>query len=220
MDLLGATATSQITADMRTVIEAGEAIEASELVARGCSIPEISGFKRASWKTEDWHHTPTPWQKVYDLWPTGYTAGDELHPTSLLLHGDVGSGKSSIAAAAMRRSLALGMTCGWIDFPAAIKAERNAVRTGSPTTDQALAFSQLCIVDDVWALREEPTEHQKEFMVFLISRREQAGYTIYTTNFSPEALREIDARTASRMMAGPAVPVPGGDSRRKKWKLT
>ena len=219
MSALGKTATRCLTDDMRTVIEAGETIDASELAARGCAAPEIAGFKRALWRVRDRHGVETRWKEVYDLWPTGYADANGNMPRSLLLHGGVGCGKSSIAAAAMRRGLAFSMSCGWIDFPSAVEAERDAVGTGCVTGISDLASSQLCTIDDVWALREDPTEHQKEFVAFLISRRERFGYTLYTTNLAPDGLRQISARIASRMMAGPSVPVPGGDARRKKWTV-
>lgn len=138
--------------------------------------------------------------------------GSDTAPTrGLYLHGGVGSGKTSIAAA-----IAVELGCQFYemrDFMARVKEEFNC-HVREPITDKVVRAPVL-VLDDVGELRSTP--FVVETVQTIVKRRyDRGGLLVATSNFGPvEMERYLGDALWSRFVSGMvSVPVVGADLRR------
>lgn len=157
---------------------------------------------------------------------------DEFHDwepqRNLIVHGDVGVGKSTLAYAAARSLIAehrfgWGISTEWVavrQLLAQIKASFN----GGPPIDRNLTSeTNLVILDDLGA--ERVTEWTRDWLAAIIEERYDHGAaTIVTTNYTPAQLAArlghdditIGQRLVSRLIDNAVVLELRGADRRKR----
>lgn len=215
----------RVTADALTVercecqrptYDGPESVPAEHLIRYGCP-PKLAGCLKSTWDPKR-----GKWPAEADDWPGKMRDAEGQTPDMLLLHGTVGNGKSRAAAWIMRRAMAGGRRCRWVDVPETIsKAMRSigddyAERTFRGEVEHWIR-ADLVILDDV--AKHADTDYQTLTLFGDWLRRLESGpgWTVATTNKTKEQLRSWEASIASRLMSGPVVEMTGGDSRRRKW---
>ena len=117
---------------------------------------------------------------------------------SVLLYGDVGTGKSHLASAMLRRRLALGWAGRFVsvaDLMDELKARFGGEGEQSEAYFDRLAREPFLVLDDVGA--EQETPWTRERVASLIDRRYRAeAPTIVTTNLTH---RDLAARYGKRL---------------------
>jgi hypothetical protein len=175
--------------------------------------------------------------KPWRLWHFHPDAADDsirflVHEeaSTLYLHGDIGTGKTSLAAAILHAWRWSGGACN-LDCPVncgAIQAEygrflpayeaaarlRNLDRCGAAMAEWA--YARLLVLDDIGANRATP--HVQEQLLFLLQQRyDRMQKTIVTSNLDLNGMGvDLGDRAASRLQEGILVELTGGDKRAGK----
>lgn len=200
-------------------LQAAIDLELEQVLSRGCH-PDLGAASRATWERNTAGKTPTPWQKIFDRWPDRVIdEASGTHPRAIYLYGPTGCGKSHVAAWIMRRAIAAGLPAGWVNVPAAIAAEKRSIRTGETIQAWQQVTKGFCVLDDIGAHRTD-SAYQEDIVYQFVESLYAGPLAVYTSNLTPNELRELHPRAASRIMSGPHVEMVGEDARRKKWKLT
>ena len=191
-------------------------VPAADLERYGCP-PKLARFDRRAWD-----ESRAPWPPEADLWPRKLRDEAGERPSMLLIHGGVGNGKSTVAAWVMRRAMAGGRRCYWIDVPRLIVESLRSIGSDDAARTLATKISgwvryDVVILDDV--AKHQNTDFQTLTVFGDLLRRlhDGPGWTVATTNKTPAELRDWEPSITSRLMSGPVVKMTGGDSRRKKW---
>ena len=140
--------------------------------------------------------------------------------TGLIIHGDVGRGKTFLMACIANRAVEMGYYCYMTDFSRIIDGEWGA-RNKEEYFSQFDGYDFL-FIDDFG--RERQTATANEIVVEVIERRINSGKPlIMTTNISPSAMMQAgqtnqltmeQRRIYSRVLSlGRAIPVNGVDLR-------
>lgn len=138
--------------------------------------------------------------------------------SSVYLFGSVGSRKTSIAAAALRRWYGLGKPVGMSGATRFVTEETfGRVLRSFDIADsyrQAWAESPILVIDDLGAVRMTPL--LLDAMIVLLKHRYGKDLaTICTSNLTlPELARAMDPRIASRMQEGIVLDLGDRDKRR------
>lgn len=138
------------------------------------------------------------------------------------ISGDVGTGKSVLAANVGRDLIARGYRVRWISAAQAIQDERAAITNGAPSRWQTYCTVPILILDDVG--KANATDYTASLLFTLAEARTSNGLpTIATSNYSGGKLIERltnkgDTATAqaivSRLVGGSCVVHMGGKDRR------
>jgi len=150
-------------------------------------------------------------------------------PSTLYLQGDIGTGKTSLAAATLHAWWFSGGGCckecpsvyaclvekpeGGLFLPAYEAAARLRDLEKCDEAMNLWSTTRLLILDDLGANRSTP--HVTEQLLFLLqSRYDECRKTIVTTNLSLDALAvALGERAASRLQEGILIELTGGDRR-------
>lgn len=136
--------------------------------------------------------------------------------------GDVGTGKSVLAANVGRDLIARGYRVRWISAAQAIQDERTAITNGAPSRWHTYCAVPILIIDDVG--KANATDYTASLLFTLAEARTSNGLpTIATSNYTGGKLIERltnkgDTATAqaivSRLVGGAHVVHMGGNDRR------
>lgn len=197
-----------------------ESIPAAVLESYGCARSVSSDL------ASTWDHKLGKWPAEADVWPAGIRDDSGARPKWLFIHGPEGNGKSRVAAWIMRRAMAAGMACWWIDVPKTIQEARRAIGNAEKQLElnawmAARMARQIVILDDLGAHRDD-SEWQVQDLVaaWVRERHESAGWNVATSNLAPHQLRDFyPRRTVSRICAGKIIEMKGGDARRRPWHV-
>lgn len=196
-----------------------ESIPAADLEAYGCA-RSVSADVASTWD-----HDRAIWPPAAGAWPSGCRDDFGNRPKWLLLWGPEGNGKSRVAAWVMRRCMARGAACWWIDVPKTIVESRRAIGNDSKQLELNAAMAarlsrQVVFLDDLGAHRGDSEWQVQDLVASWVDERfESGGWTVATSNKSPSQLRNFyPPRTVSRICSGKIVELTGGDSRRRTWK--
>ncbi len=137
------------------------------------------------------------------------------------LHGDVGTGKTTLAMLISKHALQAGRSVAIYSLPRLLSELRKTFDESSDTTYlqllDSLTMVDLLHVDDVGA--ERSNEWVLEQLYSIVNARyENERSIVVTTNLYPDELAEqIGPRTVSRIaeMCGEVIPVEGTDRRRE-----
>lgn len=195
---------------------APEDVPAAELEARGVD-RKVSGKVKA-----DWMPKYQEWPMEADAWPYDMGAAERYSdagavPEWLLLWGPTGSGKSAIAAWIMRRALAAGVGCRWIPVPSTIDRTQNRIMSGAPAPVWSWLRLPLVVLDEVGGHRVDLPYQEDLLTKFVEALQIRTGFQVVTTNLTPNQLRELHPRAASRMLGGHVLPMTGKDARRREY---
>lgn len=171
----------------------------------GCGVPPAYQlYSQGSWKGE-----MPPQFATFTNHPAGFW----------YIYGDTGRGKTHLAIAAIERIQMTAFQVSWTvfrDVPEVLAAMKRhlmldqgaaAERDARPLRD-----SQLLILDDLGA--ERGTDFDASVIAEVLRyRHAQAKATIVTSNLTPDQLREIDAKLASRITTGLVTYLVGRDRR-------
>ena len=138
------------------------------------------------------------------------------------ISGDVGTGKSVLAANVGRDLIARGHCVRWISAAKAIQDERAAITNGAPSRWQTYCTVPILIIDDVG--KANATDYTASLLFTLAEYRTSNGLpTVATSNYSGGKLIERltnkgDTATAqaivSRLVGGAHAVHMGGKDRR------
>ena len=196
-----------------------ESIPPADLEQCGCS-------KTVAKKPKSkWDPNLGSWPEMADKWPKDVRDSEGDRPKWLYVHGDTGNGKSLVAAWIMRRFMAEGVSCWWIDVPMAINTAKQAI--GNPAKQEtfdaqmvARLKRKLLILDECGGHKGSKYEINDLVGPWVQERHESGLWTVATSNLDEDALSDFyPARTASRMMSGPVINMTGGDARRREWRI-
>ncbi len=202
-------------------------VPAEALTARGCPV------KLAELQRSTWDETRAPWPHHGDHWPREYLNPETGKPDSRHLYifsrasvgaqrDGTGNGKSRVAAWIMRRWLAAGMACRWVDVPLVVAMAKNAIGSDEAARDfetWKAAFSRCrgVVLDDVGNHRHTDFAVLDLFAPWVRQLEEANAWIVSTSNLHPAQLRAMHAPTASRLLAGPKCELTGGDARDREW---
>jgi DNA replication protein DnaC len=123
----------------------------------------------------------------------------------LILRGDVGTGKTHLAVALLRRFMAEGRACLFVEVVNLLDTIRETYgqRTGPTDSDllKAAATVDVLVLDDVGVETDTPWAREKLFQI-VNERHNNVRLTIATTNLTRAALERPDRlgeRTCSRL---------------------
>jgi len=144
----------------------------------------------------------------------GPLAGIDLstfpHPdTCLTLLGPVGTGKSHLAVALLRRWVESGRSARFVEVRQLLADCRTASSQGAGSAEEivsALARREFLVLDEAYADRQ--TDFADDLLSGLIRRRlRDRKPTIITTNLSEQELERIEPRIASRVTGCGAIAI-------------
>lgn len=152
-------------------------------------------------------------------WRDGYMAGVRRN---LLVWGEVGCGKSGLAAALVRDLCLHGVRARYVDFAALLDAIRDCISHKQPTT-RALSVGDrsVLVLDDLGS--EKTTEWSSAELLAIVNERYEAGLpTVYISNYAPKALEEklgkfdpiVGKRIVTRIVEGAAKMEHAGKNKR------
>lgn len=225
------------------VLAKAEAVATQDMTLRGCP-PDVADATAANWRVKKKTRGATgaatledcPWLPMLDRWPAGVVDEAGNHPKFLMLYGPVGSGKSHGAAWIMRRYLAANLhrieatdpdgnvvfsrtaaSAIWIDVALTMKKILQAFKDKTEEVWPRMDYD-FTVLDDLGAT--QPTEYQDQVTNDWVRELYSSpGYTVVTTNLTPEQWRDAHPRSASRIMSGPVLEMNGSDARRKQWRF-
>jgi DNA replication protein DnaC len=137
--------------------------------------------------------------------------------SGLWLHGDVGTGKTTLAMLVSKAALDAGRTVAIYSLPRLLSLLRESMNSEAGLVDflDRLADVDLLHIDDLGA--ENRTEWVLEQLYSIVNARYEAERAIVaTTNLMPDALAEhLGPRTVSRLseICGTLIPLYGCDRR-------
>lgn len=128
----------------------------------------------------------------------GYEGG----PSTLYLYGNVGSGKTTLAARAATKAVTDGIVADllWVkEFDAINAAKSQYSREEAAQLIENMSHTALLIYDEMWSAAGSYTEHVKSTLTSIFSLRFEEGRpTIITSNEPPLWLQVLDTRVDSR----------------------
>jgi DNA replication protein DnaC len=139
--------------------------------------------------------------------------------TGLWIHGDVGTGKTTLAMLVSKAALDAGRSVAIYSLPRLLNLLRESLDSEGGLLDlhQRLAAVDLLHIDDLGA--ENQTDWVLEQLYSIVNARYEAERAIVaTTNLMPDQLDErLGARTVSRLVeiCGDPHPLFGADRRRE-----
>lgn len=196
-----------------------ESIPASDLEIYGCS-KTVARKPKSKWDPQ-----LGTWPPMADKWPKDVRDSEGNRPKWLYVHGDTGNGKSLVAAWIMRRFMAEGVSCWWIDVPMAINSAKQAIgqQAKQETFDAQMGARlkrKLVILDECGGHKGSEYETNDLVGPWVQERHESGLWTVGTGNKDEKALSKFyPAHTASRVMSGPVINMTGGDARRRDWRI-
>lgn len=141
-------------------------------------------------------------RKFWDLYYDGDIKIDNVFDKSLFITGKVGTGKTTLAASIVRRSIRRFVVIKWISFPKFIMTLQGMFKGDSNPFELAESVADtkdLLVIDDIGA--EKMTEYVRQIAYFIINEREQnMKQTIITSNYNLDQIDQmIDSRVSSRI---------------------
>lgn len=142
---------------------------------------------------------------------------------NLLLVGEVGTGKTGVAVAALRPFVMAGCPVMYGTLPFLMEQLRpvglNGDHTGLRTSIDKICRTGVLVIDDLGT--EKRGEWVAERLTMIVDERHKNGRpTIVTTNLKPDQLNSaVGERVTSRLTAGATILRAGGDDLRRQMSF-
>lgn len=192
--IVGDTHTATICASCQAVDDLGTPQRRRELLLDRARIPaRLATWTLANYTTDEHtreaaavaEHWLADYHASRDL-PTGELAGSGLR-RNLFLHGEVGTGKSALAAAIATRLCELEIAVRWIVPRDFLEMKRESYDGGPPVNLELFRHTPVVVLDDLGA--ERFTAWAAEQIETIVALRYDACLpTIVTANFAPSDL--------------------------------